>query len=261
MNKTSKRRDLAKVYIKGLERLFDDDSSSGSMMDIFAKSFHTNGNDEWSVSYGHFGQSDEKCLEIVCNASELEENFSVDFLLSREFEFNAKFKDEESIVLTVIFENFDIFFPDIENSVTANYFVIAKEMPYIEEFIALDPDGNKVYEVYKGKTVEITWSVGNIEKVSTSLCDENGEVLSNVAPYSVTIDRDRRYTLKAEKNGQVITKTLNIGLKIFNFPSDVEFFAVDKKGRRTNAVFKNDYVKIKWSSIRDPEKKSSGSFN
>ena len=196
------------IYILGLEQLFTNDESIGSTMDVFASSFDTNGNEDWSISYGESPYG--KCLIVSCAANKIKENMSVVFQLSKRYEFTAEFKDKESIGVKVYFDNFDTIFSDIDKNIEQISIVTAYEMPYIDEFEVLNSEGDKVKAIPDEEFGEISWSFGNVEKVSASLCDETGIEVANTPPYRVKIDKDRMFKLFAEKNGCKISRTLFI---------------------------------------------------
>ena len=196
------------IYILGLEQLFTNEESIGSTMDDFASSFDTNGNEDWSISYGESPYG--KCLIVSCAANKIKENMSVVFQLSKRYEFTAEFKDKESIGVKVYFDNFDTIFSDIDKNIEQISIVTAYEMPYIDEFEVLNSKGDKVKAIPDEEFGEISWSFGNVEKVSASLCDETGIEVANIPPHRVKIDKDRWFKLFAEKNGCKISRTLFI---------------------------------------------------
>ena len=222
------------IYILGLEQLFTNDESIGSTMDDFASSFDTNGNEDWSISYGESPYG--KCLIVSCAANKIKENMSVVFQLSKRYEFTAEFKDKESIGVKVYFDNFDTIFSDIDKNIEQISIVTAYEMPYIDEFEVLNSKGDKVKAIPDEEFGEISWSFGNVEKVSASLCDETGIEVANIPPHRVKIDKDRRFKLFAEKNGCKISRTLFIKDAYFiNNTDDWNVFATAVNNGNTYA--------------------------
>jgi hypothetical protein len=222
------------IYILGLEQLFTNDESIGSTMDDFASSFDTNGNEDWSISYGESPYG--KCLIVSCAANKIKENMSVVFQLSKRYEFTAEFKDKESIGVKVYFDNFDTIFSDIDKNIEQISIVTAYEMPYIDEFEVLNSKGDKVKAIPDEEFGEISWSFGNVEKVSASLCDETGIEVANIPPHRVKIDKDRWFKLFAEKNGCKISRTLFIKDAYFiNNTDDWNVFATAVNNGNTYA--------------------------
>lgn len=241
INDTNERK-YPQIYILGLEQLFKNDGSIGITMDHFAKSFHSNGDDNWSVTYGDSPYGN--CLTVTCVADKLNDSFNVSFQLSCLYEFSAKFKDKEAIGLTVYFDDFDVLCPDLEKNIVQNYIVTAKELAYVDDFAAFDFKDKIVNIVPKGSIVKISWTEGNVEKKRITLCDENGAILVKKPPYKVQINEDRKFTLNLEKDSRLISLPLSI-----NQISPVEIAVFNQDGNRwwyKGDLNTNIYARITW---------------
>lgn len=239
-----------KIYIKGLEQLF----SSESAMEAFAKSFQASSNvDDWIITYGCFRDTQELCLVATyCldpEASSIPENiFPVAFRSVQEkFQFTAdfsKFSDKNPIGIQVYFDDFDFLSSELKDKIgPQKYSINVNEIAYILDFYAKytkdakDPQAPKVQAIHKGEEAEIGWDLGDVHKVSASLCDENGCQVANLPfTYNVKIDRDRKFTLSVEKDGHVETKSLPIYRTLWEKVAEVdssslpEGFKPDPKG-------------------------------
>ncbi|WP_024858989.1 hypothetical protein [Ruminococcus albus] len=199
-----------RIYITGLEKLFRDDGHLGNTMDLFARSFHAVGTDDWSVSYGK-NDKGVSCIVVTCNAFKLESEFTVDIVLSDKVEFTGEFKDGGSICADVEFVDFDTMCTDLSADIVKSGSPIRTEsVAYIDDLVLMDANGRRVSAIHKGDVGQISWSLGNVDKVSASLCDENGYVVTNLAPYFCKIDKDRRFTLSVEKDGKVVSRSLPV---------------------------------------------------
>ena len=137
---------------------------------------------------------------------------------------------------------------------------------------AKDPQAPKVQAIHKGEEAEIGWDLGDVHKVSASLCDENGCQVANLPfTYNVKIDRDRKFTLSVEKDGHVETKSLPIYRTLWEKVAEVdssslpEGFKPDPKGnnkffRRSDGyyIYIHPYIwysrdLIEWKKITEYE--------
>lgn len=210
------------AYILGLEQLFVQNDIETTMKN-FAQAL--NNDNEWLIRYGNSPYG--KCLIVECKADELSDPYTKTFQLPYKYEFSAKFSDKDAIGIVVHFDNFNILFNDLPQNITQEYIITANELAYVDDFAAIDSQGNRVKTVPKGEWVEISWSVGNVEKTSVSLCDENGEVVANEPSYKVQINEDRKFTLNLEKDGRIVTQTLPV-----NQISPVEVTIYNQDGER-----------------------------
>lgn len=236
----TKEKKYPQIYILGLEQLFKNDESIGITMDHFAKSFHSNGDDNWSVTYGDSPYGN--CLTVTCVADKLNDSFNVSFQLSCLYEFSAKFKDKEAIGLTVYFDDFDVLCPDLEKNIVQNYIVTANELAYVDD-TAIICNGARVKTVPHGEKAYITWSGGNVEKCNFSLYNENGDLVANTPSYEVTINEDRKFLLKLEKDGHIIFQRMPVNERGYVN----EFAILDSKGNIVDFVHKGETVKVIWS--------------
>ena len=245
-----------KIYIKGLEQLF----SSESAMEAFAKSFQASSNvDDWIITYGCFRDTQELCLVATyCldpEASSIPENiFPIAFRSVQEkFQFTAdfsKFSDKDPIGIQVYFDDFDFLSSELKDKIgPQKYSINVNEIAYILDFYAKytkdakDPQAPKVQAIHKGEEAEIGWDLGDVHKVSASLCDENGCQVANLPfTYNVKIDRDRKFTLSVEKDGHVETKSLPVYRTLWEKVAEgkcPDGFTPDPKGN--NKFFKSLY--------------------
>lgn len=248
------------AYILGLERLFKNDASLGTTMENFAKSFNKNGDDGCEVSYiqsSPYGNA----LIVSFAAEKIKEVKSVAIQLSEKYEFTAEFQDKESIGITVHFDGFDRIYSDFDKSIEQGAIVTAYEMPYIEnlantfhweEFEKVekieDPEKHPNV-VPNGEEGEISWDLGNIEKAEAYLCDEDGILLTNIPPYKIKIDRNRKFKLNVEKNGKTVSQLLEVKDAPY-----IEDFYVEghNKDLPNNIIEFNSEAKITYN-IRCPE--------
>ena len=218
---TIKRDKCAHAYILGLERLFKNDASLGRTMENFAKAFNKNGNDGCEVSY--IQSSPYGNALIVSFAGDIiKEMMSVTIQLSEKYEFTAEFQDKESIGITVHFDDFDQFYFDMNQTIEQGAIITAYETPYIEKLaINFDWENFKNVEMIEyeeshknvvpnGEIGEISWDLGNVEKAEAYLCDEDGILLTNIPPYEIEIDRNRKFKLNVEKNGKTVSQLLEV---------------------------------------------------
>ena len=226
-----------KVYIQGLEQLFDDDGSIGYEMENFANALNAS-NEDWSVSYVDT-ETYGKCIVITCSANKLDDTFTVNFQVPYKYEFSSKFKDKKAISIITHFDDFNTLCPDIPQNITQQYFITAIELPYIDDFAVIDSKGNRVRTVPKGELVEITWSVGNTNNTSASLCDERGNIVANAPSYKVQINEDRWFTLNLEKDGRIVSQILPV-----NQISAVEIAVFNSYGKRVSSIYKGDTARI-----------------
>lgn len=187
------------IYIKGFEQLFDDGLSRHDQMDAFFKMFHVNGNKDWEISYGKFRDTEEDCAVITTAAFSLKPNFSVGFQLSDKCAFTRALEDTSPIALDIYIDDFDSLFAGLDSRIHDTCSLERGYAVYIERLGAYrtsDPD-TALTAVHKGDTCHISWRIEQNEKASSFLYDENGTVVANLPPYTVKIDRDRRFTLLA----------------------------------------------------------------
>lgn len=134
--KDSNEQKKPKICILGLEHLFIDDGTIEKTMTNFAEAFDTNGQKDWNITYGESPYG--KCLIVTCEATEIREFLSIKFSLSHNYEFTAPFKDNDTIAITVHFDDFDLLYSDFDNTIERNYTVTVREMPCIEEYTVID---------------------------------------------------------------------------------------------------------------------------
>lgn len=187
------------VYIKGFEQLFDDGTSRHDQLEAFFKMFHVNGSKDWAIGYGRFRDTEEECAVITTAALSLQPNFAVGFQLSDKCAFPRLLEDTSPIALDIYIDDFDSLFAGVDSRIHYTLSLERGYAVYIERFGAYmtsDPD-TAVTAVHKGGTCNISWRIEQNEKASAFLYDENGLVVANLPPYTVKIDRDRRFTLVA----------------------------------------------------------------
>ena len=213
-----KRGDKAStIHIYGLEKLFltDGQKSIDKTMAQFAALLQAADNPQWNVSYN----SNLKSIDITCTARKLDKYSSVKFQLSEQCEFTADLSNNNHVDLSVTSENFNLFCPDLDESKPHNYTIWAQQVAYIDKFAAFEynpQEQNKENEpqevkaIHKGDWASIQWDLGNLDHYTASLLDENGERKTNVSPYIVQIDKDRKFTLKVKKDNTIVTQSLNV---------------------------------------------------
>lgn len=232
-----------KVYIQGLEQLFDDDGSIGYEMENFANALNAS-NEDWSVSYVDT-ETYGKCIVITCSANKLDDTFTVNFQVPYRYEFSSKFDDKASIGITIHFDDFNTLCPDLSQNITQQYIITALELPYVDDFAVIDSQKKRVKTVPKGECVEITWKKKAENKTSVSLCNENGELITNVFAHKVQVNEDRKFTLNLEKDGQTISLPVPI-----NQISPVEVVVYNQDGERwwhNGDSDTNKIARITWS--------------
>ncbi len=232
-----------KVYIQGLEQLFDDDGSIGYEMENFANALNAS-NEDWSVSYVDT-KTYGKCIVITCSANKLDDTFTVNFQVPYRYEFSSKFDDKASIGITIHFDDFNTLCPDLSQNITQQYIITAIELPYVDDFAVIDSQKKRVKTVPKGECVEITWMKKAENKTSVSLCNEKGELVTNVFAHKVQVNEDRKFTLNLEKDGQTISLPLPI-----NQISPIEVVVYNQDGERWwhNGISDtNKIARITWS--------------
>ncbi len=199
------------IYIKGLEQLFDN-LTQAMQLDAFCKMFHTSGNTDWSISYGHFRDTEETCVVITTAAISLETDFSVKFQLSDKCAFTNIPDVPDLITLEIYIDDFDCFFSGLPNRIAYNIVLERAFAVYIENFgayLGLDTK-NPVSAVHKGDSCYISWNIEQNEKASTFLYDEDGAVIANLPPYTAKIDRNRKFTLTAYNDFCSVTNTVHV---------------------------------------------------
>ena len=187
------------IYIKGFEQLFDESNSGHDQLDAFFKMFHVNGNKDWDIRYGKFRDTGEDCAVITTAALSLKPNFTVGFQLSEKCAFTKDPEGTTPIALDIYIDDFDSLFEGVENQIHYTLSIERGYAVYIERlgaYMTSDPN-TAVTAVHKGDTCNISWRIEQNEKASAFLYDENGTVVANLPPYTVKIDRDRRFTLVA----------------------------------------------------------------
>ena len=205
------------IHIYGLEKLFltDGQKSIDKTMAQFAALLQAVDNPQWNVSYN----TNSKSIDITCTARKLDEYSIVKFQLSEQCEFTADLSNNDHIDLIVTSENFNLFSPDLDESKQLNYTIWAQQVAYIDKFAAYEynpQEQNKENEpqevkaIHKGDWASIQWDLGNLDHYTASLLDENGETKTNVSPYIVQIDKDRKFTLKVKKDNTIETQSLNV---------------------------------------------------
>lgn len=235
--KTETPENLPIIQIKGIKKFFyinakKTHTQSISMrfcdtLDNFIADFRPIGEDNnWSTPPDYNASSDT--LTFSCNENPLfTPNYTVGFELSTKCTFRKSLINNEPIILEVLFKNFDSIFDGLDNEINASYTIYAKEVPYVENVAVLNSEGKKVKTVLKGEYVTITWTVDNDNKTSVFLCDEIGNTVTTVPPYKVQINEDRRFTLKLEKDGRIVSLPVPV-----NQISPVEVAVFNENGDR-----------------------------
>ena len=251
--KTETPENLPIIQIKGIKKFFYTNAikthtQSISMrfcdtLDNFIADFRPIGEDNnWSTPPDYNASSDT--LTFSCNENPLfTPNYTVGFELSTKCTFRKSLINNEPIILEVVFKNFDSIFDGLDNEINASYTIYAKEVPYVENVAVLNSEGKKVKTVLKGEYVTITWTVDNDNKTSVFLCDEIGNTVTTVPPYKVQINEDRRFTLKLEKDGRIVSLPVPV-----NQISPVEIAVLNENGNRWRYDGdRNDIAIITWS--------------
>ncbi|MDE5716416.1 MAG: hypothetical protein K2I53_02150 [Lachnospiraceae bacterium] len=187
------------IYIRGFEQLFDESIAGHDQLDAFFRMFHVNGDKDWEIRYGKFRDTGEDCAVITTAALSLKPNFTVGFQLSDKCAFTKILEDTSPIALDVYIDDFDSLFAGVDNRIHYTLSLERGYAVYIERlgaYMTSDPDV-AVTAVHKGDTCNISWRIEQNEKASAFLYDENGTVVANLPPYTVKINRDRRFTLLA----------------------------------------------------------------
>ena len=226
------------ISILGLDKLFKKEDS----MYAFAESLN-NGNHYWNISYKNF-LNYGKCL-----VAELKKKaFYSDSFAVNNYEFTAlsesKFdKDPQAIGIQIYFDNFDVIYPELASHIKEVDSTLAYETPYINEF-NVKYLNKSVSAVFKGREVGFSWNVGPSEKkVEASLYDETGTFIGNVASQcKATVNGDKKFTLKAKKDGYEVSKTLDIKAVYIK-----ELSLHDFNDQPALAIHKGDKAKIIWS--------------
>lgn len=236
-----KRGDNASIiHIYGLEKLFltDGQKSIDKTMAQFAALLQAVDNPQWNVSYN----TNSKSIDITCTARKLDKYSSVKFQLSEQCEFTADLSNNNHVDLIVTSENFNLFCPDLDEGKKLYYTIWAQQVAYIDKFAAYEynpqeqnkeNDPQEVKAIHKGDWASIQWDLGNLDHYTASLLDENGERKTNVSPYIVQIDKDRKFTLKVKKDNTIVTQSLNVYRTLWEKVAEgqcPEGFTPDPKG-------------------------------
>lgn len=232
------------IYIKGFEQFFKDDGRRDDTLSNFLAMFNSGGNDDWSIRYGAFPHSGEKCAVITCAADPVPSDLNVLFRLSDKCRFTAEPAIDTSF-------NFDIFvycacaFPDIPDGTHYRRTVRTGFAVYIDKFGAYRAESGDVplSSVYKGETCAISWLVNPNEKASTFLYDDNGAVVANLPPYQALIDTDKRFTLNAYNDYCSVSQSLIVRRTLWKKQgvAAASFPAIDGKGQPKMAYHKDRY--------------------
>jgi len=193
------------IYIKGFEKLFKDDGTQYEKLDSFFKMFTTNGNNDWSISYGKNPDGDY-CAIITTAALPEEMSFPIGFQLSDRCAFTEIPDAASPIELTAYAEGF------FEEQPVQTLVLERGFAAYIEKFGAYEDISSQttVNAVYKGKSCYISWKIEDNEKAAAFLYDENGAVVANLPPYTAKIDRDRRFSLNAYNDFCSVTESVTV---------------------------------------------------
>lgn len=223
------------IYIKGFEQLFDDGIAGHDQLESFFKMFHGSGSKDWAIGYGKFRETEEECAVITTAALSLKPNFAVGFQLSDKCAFTRVLENTSPVTLDVYIDDFDSLFAGLDNRI---HYTISLERGYavyidrLGAYMTSDPD-TAVTAVHKGDTCNISWRIEQNEMASSFLYDENGAVVANLPPYTVKIDRDRRFTLVAYNDFCSVQQSVTVyrtlwhktGITVTGFPE------TDKAGR------------------------------
>ena len=222
------------IYILGLEQLFEEKNRQ-QQMDSFLKMFYVQDRHNWDICYGKFPDTGEYCAVITASAVELPSNFSISFLLSDKCTFTAIPEAISAITLQVIIDDFDCFFSDVPKRMKDQVVLQREFAVYIDRLEAyLDSDPQTpVQAVYKGSAVNITWKIEQNERAAAFLYDENGAVVANLPPYTVTIDQDRRFKLVAYNEFCSVTRSIEVYRTLWRKMEQTadSFPKTDPKGR------------------------------
>ena len=217
------------IYIKGFEQLFDESNSGHDQLDAFFKMFHVNGNKDWEIRYGKFRDTEEHCAVITTSALSLKPNFTVGFQLSDKCAFTKVLEDTSPIALDVFIDDFDSLFEELDNQIHYTLSLERGYAVYIERlgaYMTSDPD-TAVTAVHKGDSCNISWRIEQNEKASAFLYDENGEVVTNLPPYTAKIDRDRRFTLVAYNDFCSVQQSMTVYRTLWD-KSDIKLTGLPK---------------------------------
>lgn len=222
------------IYILGLEQLFEEKNRQ-QQMDSFLKMFYVQDRHNWDICYGKFPDTGEYCAVITASAVELLSNFSISFLLSDKCTFTSIPEMISPITLQVIIDDFDCFFSDVPKRMKDQVVLQREFAVYIDRLEAyLDSDPQTpVQAAYKDSAVNITWKIEQNERAAAFLYDENGAVVANLPPYTVTIDRDRRFTLVAYNEFCSVTRSIEVYRTLWKKvdQTGAQFPKTDAKGR------------------------------
>lgn len=201
------KKDISKypeVYISGLDHLFHDDVNIANTMEHFANAFRKDNGDDWTLEY--VAAKNHLVARFVGDT--ITDEFSITFQLSYMFNFTGDFSDKIPIIVNFNFFGFQNLFPDCDNDYDISCSIAPIEEPYVDKIMLIDNDGNKVSAIHKGEKATITWSLGNVEKVSAFLYDGNGNMLTNTPPYTTPkpVMTDTKFTLKLQKDGYNVSK-------------------------------------------------------
>ncbi|MCU6761190.1 Uncharacterised protein [uncultured Roseburia sp.] len=200
------------IYIKGFEQLFKDNGTQEIQLEAFFKMFHSNGNMDWSISYGRFRDTEERCAVITTAADFLAPDFTVGFHLSDKCIFTEIPDTEKPLTLQIYVDDFDYFFPDLSDRMQYQISLERGFAVYIERFGAYTEADlfHPVNAVHKGDSAYISWEIQENEKASAFLYDEHGALAANLPPYFTKIDKDRKFTLTAYNDFCSVTEELYV---------------------------------------------------
>lgn len=227
--------DYPKIYIKGFEKLFSD----SVQIDNFTKMFYITGDgickDEWTIAYGRFRETDERCVVITCVSDTLDDDFLVEFHLSDKCAFTNAPKEADAIKLDVYVDGYDFFFEDISEEIQYSRNLERRFAVYVKDFgayLSTDPE-HKVSAVHKGTNVNISWKLEDDVNASAYLYDESELIGINLPPYETKIDKDKKFTLTVYNDFCSVTQSIIVYRSLWD-KTDISLKAFpqsDQKGR------------------------------
>ena len=224
------------VHISGFDKLFHNDVNIANTMAHFASAFRSNNGDDWNLTYN----AAKNYIVAQFVGDTITDDFDTTFQLSYMFNFTGNFSDKVSIKVNFKFIGFQNFFQDCDNEYDISRIISPIEEPYVDKIMLYNQADEAVTAIHKGEKAIITWSLGNVEKVSAFLYDENGTMLINIPPYETRepIMTDTKFTLKLQKDGYYVSKELPVYRTLWkNETKNIAVLKHDIRGN--NKFFKN----------------------
>lgn len=235
--KSISENDTLSIYIEGLQKLF----KKKDELNNFAKALKAkNLVKGWNVLY------DDDGLIITHSADILKNDFSI--LFNTEYEFNADFNDNDSILIKVYF-----YFPaSTEDPIHQNFSIKVYELPYIDSLTATNSKGKETQSIIKGHTAKIhkKTNISGTHQGSAILYDETRT--TPLEGNEVTIEKDCKFTLVVTKHEKEISRDISIKA-VYIEKIDI----LDSDGNNVKAIYKGEKAKINWSLINGENAKVS----